>query len=191
MAAKRLIGFAGLTCKAFTAYRLLTVEIVTKSCTSAAPMEDPGPYLPQLASHNLPLKSVDCCQGPKQPDAQGDGIIDTLSSRQRRQPSAFLPLSNESKRKCVPAMTIACMMDKRVARAELAAQDDGILDTLSGSAEALAQLFSPLKSESPVGSLQAGFVARVVTVLIVKRPVALLDWLQVSILCDFFERIWF
>ena len=54
-----------------------------------------------------------------------------------------------------------------------------MLDTLSGSAEVLAQLFSPLKSESPVGSLQAGFVARVVTVLIVKRPVALLDWLQV------------
>ena len=59
-------------------------------------------------------------------------------------------------------------------------QDDGILDSLGGSEEGLRQLFSPLSSEQILGSLQAGFVARVVTALIVKRPVPLLDWIQVG-----------
>ena len=59
-------------------------------------------------------------------------------------------------------------------------QDDGILDSLGGSEEGLRQLFSPLSSEQILGSLQAGFVARVVTALIVKRPVPLLDWIQVQ-----------
>ena len=59
-------------------------------------------------------------------------------------------------------------------------QDDGILDSLGGSEEGLRQLFSPLSCREMLGSLQAGFVARVVTALIVKRPVPLLDWIQVS-----------
>ena len=58
-------------------------------------------------------------------------------------------------------------------------QNEGILDTLAGSTEALSQLCSPLYCDQPLGSLQAGFLARVATELIYKRPILLLDWLQV------------
>lgn len=61
----------------------------------------------------------------------------------------------------------------------LCSEVDAVLDTLVHSSAALGDLFAPLRQAAAPDSLLAGYCARVVAVLVVRKGITLLAWLQV------------
>lgn len=62
----------------------------------------------------------------------------------------------------------------------LCSEVDPLMDTLVSAPGILDELFAPLRDDSPPDCLLAGYCARIVATLVVRRGIQLLAWLQVG-----------